>query len=300
MPAMNHGKPLILGIGEILWDLLPGGKQLGGAPANFAFHAAALGARALPVSRVGDDPLGREILARLSAVKVDCALISIDPAHPTGVVDVTLDPAGAPEYVIREGAAWDFLAADEKAMTLAASADAVCFGTLGQRSPVAREAIERLISATPSHCLRVFDINLRQHYYQRDRVLQMLGRSSILKLNDAELPVVADMIGAPAEVDGCIGRLFKAFKLQFIALTRGANGSILFSADGGVDEHPGVAAKVVDTVGAGDAFTAALVVGLLQGQPLARINALANRLAAAVCAGQGAMPRVDPAILADP
>jgi fructokinase len=291
--------PLIIGLGEILWDMLPAGRQLGGAPANFAYHAGALGARAAVVSRVGNDPLGREILQKLDELQLDRTHVSIDDQHPTGVVDVTLDAAGVPSYVIRTGVAWDFLPHDAGLMELASRADAVCFGTLGQRSPASRQSIGAFLDATGRQCLRVFDINLRQHYYSRELVVEMMQTCDVLKLNDQELPVVVELLGlhdsAPPDAARAI---LREFPVRLIALTRGPAGSVLYPRGGESADHPGFPGVVADTVGAGDAFTAALVTGILGGRVLEEINTFANRLAAYVCSMPGATPPI-PAALAD-
>ena len=298
--ADSTARPVIVGIGEVLWDMLPGGKQLGGAPANFAYHAAALGAAAAVVSRVGDDAPGREVLARLEALGVDRRHVGVDPTYPTGRVDVRVDAAGVPEYVIHEPVAWDFLAADEAVLRLAARADAVCFGTLAQRSAVSRAAVQATLSATRA-CLRVFDINLRQQFFSRDLIDQMLRQCDVLKLNDAELPVVAGLLGITADEPGAAVReLIGRYALRVVALTRGGRGSLLAGADGRTSDHPGApVATVADTVGAGDAFTAALVTGLLAGRDLDQVNAFANRLAAYVCTRSGATPAVPQSLAAE-
>ena len=286
--------PLVIGLGEILWDLLPAGKQLGGAPANFAYHANALGARGAVVSRVGDDALGREVLDRLDALGVDRSAVSVDAQRPTGTVDVRLDAAGVPSYVIHENVAWDFLQASGRAMELCAAASAVCFGTLASRSVVSRDSIVQLLDATPRDCLRVFDINLRQAFYDEDVIGTLLEAADVVKLNDAELPVVASLLGLegpePAQ------QLVDRYELRALALTRGPSGSRVY-AHGGVSDHPGVRAQIDDTVGAGDAFTAALVLGLLDGHRLDQINAFANRLAAHVCSQPGATPAIPKELL---
>ena len=292
--------PLVVGIGEVLWDMLPGGKQLGGGPANFAYHAAALGACGVVVSRVGDDDFGWNILERLDALQIDRQRVSVDPEQPTGRVDVTLDRSGAPRYVIHEPVAWDFLAADAELLDLAARADAVCFGTLAQRSAASRDAIRSFLGAARPDCLRVFDINLRQSYYSADVVDSSLRITDVLKLNDEELPTVARLLGLPAaevtEPADAIAGLMSRYPLRLVALTRGGRGSLLVSRDGETSDHPGVPAPAIaDTVGAGDAFTAALVTGLLGKLPLQRINEVANRLAAYVCTQPGATPAVPPA-----
>jgi fructokinase len=293
--------PLVVGIGEILWDMLPAGRQLGGAPANFAYHAGALGARAAVVSRVGDDPPGRDILRRLDDLGLDRTHVSLDPDHPTGTVDVRLDPAGVPEYVIHENVAWDFLPFGAGLGVLAGRADAVCYGTLAQRSAASRDAISSFTAVTRPECLRVFDINLRQAYFSRELIEQGLARSHVLKLNDAELPVVCELLGVggsdPVEQARTLAH---RYRLHLVALTRGPRGSLLVCRDGQVSDHPGSPVPTIaDTVGAGDAFTAALVMGILANRDLDRMNAAANRLAAFVCTQPGATPPIPKELVAE-
>lgn len=283
-------RPLLIGIGEILWDMLPGGKQLGGAPANFAYHANALGGRGVAVSRVGDDPPGREILERLASLGLNAHAIQIDPQRPTGTVDVVLDSVGVPQYVIHPDVAWDNLQIETSLLELARQADCVGFGSLAQRSDQTRATTHAFLEATRRDCLRLFDINLRQNYFSRQVVHDLLSMSDVLKLNDQELPVVARLLDLRWEGDEAIKTLLDRYALKLIALTRGGEGSRLYDADGSVFEHPGIVAQVVDTVGAGDAFSAALALGLLSDIPLDQINQRANEVAAYVCSQPGAMP----------
>ena len=283
---------VIVGVGEILWDMLPAGRQLGGAPANFAYHAKALGADAAVVSRVGDDEPGREILDRLDALGLNRAHVTTDRTHPTGRVDVRLDAAGVPTYVIHAPAAWDFIPPDAALLDLAARADAVCYGSLALRAERSAATITAFVEATRG--LRVFDVNLRPPFVDGAVVARLLPASNVLKLNDAELPRVADMLGIPTDAGAAAEALFERFPLRVIALTRGGAGSVLFSRDGRVADHPGFPTIVADTVGAGDAFTAALVTGLLRGHDLGAVNAAANRLAAYVCSRHGATPPIPP------
>lgn len=285
-------RPLVVGIGEVLWDVLPGGRELGGAPANFAYHAGALGGRGAVVSRVGDDALGREIVERLDALGVDRSCVGVDAAHPTGTVDVRLDERGVPEYEIHADVAWDHMQVTPELLGLAGRADCVCFGTLGQRSAASREAIGAFLRATLPDCLRVFDINLRQHYFTRELVIEMLGAAAVLKLNDQELPVVGRMLGVGEEESAAVGGMRSRYPLRLVALTRGEKGSTLFAADGSVYHQAAVEVRVADTVGAGDAFTAALALGMLAGMPLAEVGARAARVAAYVCSQSGATPVV--------
>ena len=280
-----------IGIGEVLWDLFPDGKRLGGAPANCAYHAQALGARGIVVSAVGEDKLGREILVRLDEVGLDRRFIHVDTQHPTGRVTVTLDEHGKPDFVIHEEVAWDYIPFTEALRELARQADAVCYGSLGQRSAVSRESVRRFLGATRLDCLRVFDINLRQSFYSAEMIADMLDLSNVLKLNDAELRTVAGLLDIRGSDSAVLGDLIERYDLDVVALTLGADGSRLCTRDG-ESSHAGVKVEVVDTVGAGDAFTAALILGLLRGDDLDEINEHANRVASYVCTQRGAMPEI--------
>ncbi len=278
-----------LGLGEVLWDLLPAGKQLGGAPANFAFHARELGADALVVSRVGNDPLGREMLDHLASQGLRTDGISIDPTVPTGIVTVELDQEGKPSYHIQEPSAWDFIEADEQTLREAARADAVCFGSLAQRHPKSCAAIAAVVAATPASALRIFDVNLRQNYWSPELIRRSMLWTNVLKLNDEELPLVASALGASGDENHLIRQIASRYPLKAIALTKGAGGSVLFA--GGTIVAAGISTrKVVDTVGAGDAFTAALAIGLLRGRELPEIQRIATEVAGHVCSRPGATP----------
>ena len=285
----------ILALGEVLWDLLPSGKQLGGAPANFTFQCRCFGADARLVTRVGGDDLGREVLDRLRSMGVPTDTVQVDPARPTGTVDVTLAPDGQPRYTIRAGAAWDRIEADALATSLAASADAVCFGSLAQREEPSRRSIRSLVQAVRPGALRMFDVNLRAPFVEPVVIEDSLVLANALKLNDQELPALAAMFGLPAEARAAMAGLAHRFDLALVALTRGPGGSLLF-ADGAWSDHPGVPVEVHDTVGAGDAFTAVLVVGRLAGRPLDAINRHANEVAAFVCSRPGGSPALPDAL----
>lgn len=279
----------IVGIGEVLWDLLPSGSELGGAPANFAYHAHALGANARVVTRVGEDEYGQAILRRFQELEIADGTVQVDAEAPTGTVTVTLAENGIPSYVIHENVAWDRLEVMPAALNAVREADAVCFGSLAQRSPLSRASIQRLVAASPAEGLRVFDINLRQKYFTREVIEESLRLANVLKLNDGELPVLGEMFGLPGTPRQQMERLAKQFHLQVIALTRGPAGSLLFQA-GKWSDCPSVPIQIVDTVGAGDAFTATLVMGLLQKLPLDEINFLADEVARHVCSCAGATP----------
>ena len=262
---------------------------MGGAPVNFAYHAAALGAETHAVSAVGDDPLGGEILQRMDAVGLPRQGVAVDGQHPTGTVTVELDPAGKPTYCIHEGVAWDFIPLRPATLSLMQHADAICFGSLAQRGAVSRATVRSLLDAVPERCLRVFDINLRQHYFNADILAAGLRSANVLKLNDEELPVVAELLSLPGGECEVLCGLLNRYDLRLIALTKGARGSRLIGRQQR-SHHPGVPTTVVDSVGAGDAFTAAVVMGLLDDLGLDTINERANRLASYVCSQPGAMP----------
>ncbi len=281
-------KHVVIGIGEILWDLLPESKQLGGAPANFAYHAMALGAQSYIVSAVGCDDSGREILEHVLRVGLDPEYIAVDPKYPTGTVTVQVDAKGIPSFIIHEGVAWDNIVLTGSARNLAATADAVCFGTLAQRSKTSRRSILRLLELVPTDCLCIYDVNLRQSYYSKEIVLESLRRCNVLKLNDQELPVIAGLLSISGSESEILQRMIREYDLKLVALTLGEKGSRL-ACPGDVSFMDALKVPVVDTVGAGDAFTAALTVGLLEQLPLRVIHENATRLAGFVCTQHGAI-----------
>ncbi|MHC4184808.1 MAG: carbohydrate kinase family protein [Planctomycetota bacterium] len=289
---MSEGvKYVCVGLGEILWDMLPAGKQLGGAPANFAYHTQALGAQGVVVSCIGDDELGREIVGQLDELGLDRRYLAVDKTHPTGTVTVELDESGKPDYTIHENVAWDFIPSDPRLAELADRTDAVCFGSLCQRSDISHRTVRDFLKATKARCIRVFDINLRQSYFNKGIVQTMLELSNALKLNDEELPVVAELLGLAGSEDDLFSQLAENYSLRMIALTRGGHGSRLY-AQGRNSEHKGFPAQVADTVGAGDSFAAAIALGMLFGRTLDETNEFANRLASFVCSQSGATPRL--------
>ena len=285
----------IVGIGELLWDLLPSGRRLGGAPLNFACHGAQLGAKAYPVSCLGRDVPGQAIRRELASLGLDDLYVGEDTGHPTGSVQVTLDEGGKPSYTICEDVAWDFLAMSDRLADLATKTDAVCFGSLAQRGAVSRSTIHTFLNRVRTEALKIFDINLRQAFYSQEIVAASLESANVLKLSNEELPVLAGMLGLVGTTEDQLAALMGTFDLRLIAYTRGAGGSLLMTPDE-MDAHPGFPAAVVDTVGAGDSFTAALCVGLLQRRPLTEINDLANRVAAFVCSQKGATPVLPPEV----
>ena len=279
----------VVGIGELLWDLLPTGARIGGAPANYAYHAGALGADARTISRVGNDALGQELLSRLTALGVGTSCVQVDERLPTGTVAVEIDAAGQPCFQITTGVAWDHLQVTPEAVIVASSADAICFGTLAQRDAVSHESIRSLVAASPSEALRILDVNLRQQYFSRTLIEESLLLATVLKVNDLELPQLSAMFGLAGGDHAQMAQMAERWQLRAVALTRGDKGSALLT-EHGWSEHPGVSVQVVDTIGTGDAFTAAMTVGLLSGWALDDVNAHANRVAAFVASHAGATP----------
>ncbi len=283
-------KRIIVGLGDLLWDLLPAGRQLGGAPANFAYFSNLLGGRGVVASRVGNDESGREAATRLRQLGSSTDCLQYDPAHPTGTVQVTVDAAGQPQFDIAEPVAWDFLQWTPAWKQLAEEADAVCFGSLAQRSPGSRETIQQFLRSTRPQALRVFDVNLRQRFYSPEVLAASLATAHVIKLNHDELPVVAGLLGIPFGGErAAAGALLRTYQAKLVCVTRGGHGSLLLGAQG-ADEHPGFRVPVADTVGAGDAFTAALVHYYLLGASLVEMNESANRLGAWVASQVGATP----------
>ncbi|MHC4637737.1 MAG: carbohydrate kinase family protein [Planctomycetota bacterium] len=280
---------VLVGLGEILWDLLAQGKQLGGAPANFAYHAQALGGKGVVVSCIGDDEAGREIINQLKQLKLDPDYIAVDKKHPTGTVSVELDENGKPDYIIHTNVAWDFIPWSSNLSELAQKVDAVCYGSLCQRREVSRDTIRNFLETTRQDCIRVFDINIRQSYYNEEIVRTMLKVSNVLKLNDEELPLLASLLGISGDEQEILSKLTEEFDLRLIALTKGSKGSLLYTAEG-QSTHEGYPAQIADTVGAGDSFTAVIALGLLRGEDLDKINDQANKVASFVCSQNGATP----------
>ncbi len=290
------GQHLILGIGELLWDILPDGPRLGGAPANFAVMAGRLGNHAVILSRIGRDDLGRQAINHLDPMPVDTSCLEVDPVHETGKVTVSFAD-GQPQYTIHHPAAWDFLELSDEWVKLAERADAICFGSLAQRSLQSRQTIQTLTAQTSDTCIRVFDVNLRAPFYSGEVIQESLELATVLKLSDEELPQLLNLLGLPEngtpERDRLLlgaERLLSEFPaLSMVAITRGSGGSLLVCREDW-SEHPGFPIKVADTVGAGDAYTAAMTHYLLRGADLVTLNEAGNRWGAWVASQSGAMP----------
>ena len=295
---------LILGIGELLWDVLPEGPRLGGAPANFTVMAGRLGNHAAILSRIGRDDLGRQAVCALDPLPADTSFLQIDPAHETGRVTVSFND-GQPEYVIHKPAAWDSMELSGEWVQLAERANAICFGSLAQRSLESRQTIQTLAAQTSGTCLRIFDVNLRTPFFSSEVIQESLEIATVVKMNDAEVPLVLALLGLPAE-DPLPDRLRKGAErmlmefpsLQMVAVTRGGQGSLLVTREEWHD-HPGTPVKVADTIGAGDAFTAAMTHYLLRGADLATLNEAGNRWGGWVASKSGAMPSLSEATKAE-
>ena len=297
---MSEKSFTVVGLGELIWDLYPSGKQLGGAPTNFAYVARLLGESSHVASRVGRDELGREALERLARAGVSTRHIQPDDEHPTGTVGVRIDVHGEADFNVNQNSAWDYLEWTDDWEGLAARTEAVCFGTLGQRHAQARETVIRFLRATRPRALRVFDVNLRHSFFDAAMLSDSLSLSNVVKLNSEELPRMAALLGFAGGDDevSAARSLVRAFGLELVAITRGARGSLLVTDDE-TAEHPGFHVSVVDTVGAGDAFAAALVHKLLRSATLEETSEAANRVGAWVAARAGATPEAAPGELCE-
>jgi fructokinase len=285
----NMENTIVVGMGEALWDVLPEGKKIGGAPANFAYHVSQFGLNSRVVSAVGDDKLGMEILDNFREKKLN-AMVEIVP-YPTGTVQVELDDEGVPCYDIKEGVAWDNIPYTPALEDLAKHTKAVCFGSLAQRSVVSRETINRFLDAmSTENTLKIFDINLRQGFYTKEILCNSFRKCNVLKINDEELVTVSRMFGYPGiDLQDKCWILLAKYNLKMLILTCGVNGSYVFTP-GNVSfvETPKV--EVADTVGAGDSFTAAFVASILSGLSIGEAHKLAVETSAYVCTQNGAMP----------
>ncbi len=285
---MKSKKFNIIDIGELLWDVLPDGKELGGAPANFTYHANFLGANSTIISALGNDVRGEEIRASLKKRNLKYSINIVD--YPTGWVSVKLDK-GIPNYVIHENVAWDFISLKDEIIPVLQKADAICFGTLSQRSTVSFNGIYEALKLVPETALKVLDVNLRQSYYTKNIIETSLICANVVKLNDEELIVLSEMFHLPTSQGEACRELLNRFNLKLLALTKGAEGSILFTQND-ISCHPTPKVKVVDTIGAGDSFTAAMVMGLLSEKALEQIHKEATQHAAKVCTYKGATPKL--------
>ncbi|SNR56200.1 carbohydrate kinase family protein [Lutibacter flavus] len=285
---MSDKKFNVIGIGELLWDVFPEGKELGGAPANFAYHTNFFGGNATIISALGNDEQGKEIRKLLTEKKLNNLISNVD--YPTGWVSVELNN-GIPNYIIHENVAWDYIELNKEAVTALKRADAICFGSLSQRSQVSFNTIHKALHIVPETALKVLDVNLRQSFYSKSIIEESLRCANILKLNDEELVVLSEMFYlANSQKEACI-QLLNQFNLKLLALTNGSKGSILFMGDE-ISLYPVPKIKVVDTIGAGDSFTASMIMGMLNKKPLKQIHKEATEHAAKVCMNKGGTPNL--------
>lgn len=283
---VENKHPVIIGVGELLWDMLPEGKRAGGAPINFVYHATQLGAQGYAVSAVGNDALGDEILAELEKSGIKYCISRND--HPTGHVKVVLND-GIPSYDIVEGVAWDYLTASAEAEELVKRADAVCFGTLALRSPQSKQAVETLLSFAPKNALRFFDVNLRGNYYSAELIDELLEKANVFKINDDEINVLKELFCISGTVDEVCQAFIEKYGLKYMIFTAGDKFSAIYTPSE-KSWLPTPKVKVADTVGAGDSFSGAFVYNILTGKSLAEAHKAAVDIAAFVSTKSGAWP----------
>lgn len=282
-------QPIVVGIGELLWDVFPDGKKAGGAPINFVYHATQLGAKGYAVSAVGNDDLGREILSRLKQSGINGIIEHVD--YPTGKVLITLQN-GIPEYEIVQNAAWDHLPCSAKAVQILQQADAVCFGTLALRNSDSREHILQMLSCVPDTAVKLYDINLRQHYYSSELIETLLKRANVFKINIDEMAVIRPLFNLNGTDEEVCRALMRRYNLKYVIFTAGEKFSTVYAPDEtSYFETPAV--KVADTVGAGDSFSAAFVYSLLTGKSLQQAHQTAIKVSAFVCTREGAWPKYE-------
>lgn len=285
---------IVVGMGEALWDVLPEGKKIGGAPANFAYHVSQFGLPSCVVSAVGEDTLGKEITENFTSKGLNQLIAEVP--YPTGTVQVEIDQAGVPQYEIKENVAWDNIPYTERLETLAQKTKAVCFGSLAQRNVVSRNTINSFLDAMPrtEDSVVVFDVNLRQGFYNKEILCNSMRRCNILKINDEELVTVSRMFGYPGiDLQDKCWILLGKYNLKMLILTCGINGSYVFTP-GNVSFQPTPKVEVADTVGAGDSFTAAFIASILKGKSVQEAHSRAVRTSAYVCTKKGAMPILPP------
>ncbi len=294
--TMKKAKKTVVGLGEVLWDILPEATHLGGAPANFAYITSLMGNRGVVASRVGADARGQEARRRMEALGLPVNFLQTDTGddHPTGTAQARVDGKGQASFVIAQPAAWDFMEWTPQWQDLAKGADAVCFGSLAQRSPRSRETIRNFLRAASRDAVRVFDVNLRGDFFSRELIEDSMRLADIVKANDEELPRIMELIGlVHSNGDGgekaSAEKLLGLYDLELVCVTRGNRGSLLVSKSGS-SEHAGFRVRVADTIGAGDAFTAGLTHEYLHGASLDRMNEIANRVGAWVASQEGASP----------
>lgn len=285
---------IVVGMGEALWDVLPEGKKIGGAPANFAYHVSQFGLPSCVVSAIGDDALGKEIIENFTSKGLDQFIAEVP--YPTGTVQVEIDQTGIPLYDIKENVAWDNIPYTEHLDALAKRTKAVCFGSLAQRNVVSRETINHFLDTMPKDddSLIVFDVNLRQGFYNKEILCKSMQNCNILKINDEELITVSRMFGYPGiDLQDKCWILLEKYNLKMLILTCGINGSYVFTP-GNVSFQPTPKVEVADTVGAGDSFTAAFIASILKGKSVTEAHSIAVKTSAFVCTQKGAMPILPP------
>ena len=290
MSTNNLDKKYCVGLGEILFDVLPAGSQLGGAPANFAYHAGQHGLHSVAVSAIGKDALGDEALRLLDEKKLKYVLPVVN--YPTGTVQVSLDAEGVPTYDIKQGVAWDNIPFTDDIKEIAVNCGAVCWGSLAQRSEVSRKTIYEFLDHTPEDCLKIFDINLRQNFYTPEIITESLNRCDVLKINDEELVIISRLFGFPGlDIEDKCKLILEKYHLDMLVLTCGVNGSYVFAPDvKSFQETPKV--EVADTVGAGDSLTGTFCASILKGKTIREAHELAVKVSAYVCTQNGAMPEI--------
>lgn len=291
---MNEMNEIVVGMGEALWDVLPEGKKIGGAPANFAYHVSQFGLPSCVVSAIGDDALGKEIIENFTSKGLDQLIAEVP--YPTGTVQVEIDQTGIPLYDIKENVAWDNIPYTKHLDALAKRTKAVCFGSLAQRNVVSRETIKHFLDTMPKDddSLIVFDVNLRQGFYNKEILCKSMQNCNILKINDEELITVSRMFGYPGiDLQDKCWILLGKYNLKMLILTCGINGSYVFTP-GNVSFQPTPKVEVADTVGAGDSFTAAFIASILKGKSVTEAHSIAVKTSAYVCTQKGAMPILPP------
>ncbi len=283
-------KRLVVGLGEVLWDMLPEGRKIGGAPVNFAYHAGQFGIDTMAVSAIGNDKLGEDTIAEMNGKHLNHIFPSVP--YPTGSVQVSLDEKGVPAYDIKENVAWDNIPFTNEIESVARNCRAVCFGSLAQRNAVSRNTIRKFIESTPSGCIRIFDINLRQNFYTSNVIRDSLELCNILKINDEEIMLVSRMFNYDSSnIENVCRTIMEDFSLEMVILTCGTKGSYIFTK-GGISFMPTPKVNVADTVGAGDSFTGSFCAAILRGLPVAEAHKKAVEVSAYVCTQNGAMPEI--------
>ncbi len=286
---------VIVGLGEALWDCLPDGSKLGGAPANFAYHASQFGNEAYAISAIGNDALGDQTLKEFEEKHLKYVMPHVD--YPTGTVQVELDEEGIPTYDIKQNVAWDNIPFTPEIEDVAKHCGCVCFGSLAQRNKISRDTIHRFIDSTPKNCLKIFDINLRQNFYTKEVIQESLKACDILKINDEELVTIGRLFGYPGlDIENKCYLILGKYNLKMLVLTCGTNGSYVF-APGVKSFQPTPKVEVDDTVGAGDSFTGSFASAILAGMPIKEAHKLAVEVSAFVCTQPGAMPKLPESLL---